>query len=149
MKVVFRILLSLFVLMTGACGQSGEGKNEEQAPAAANDTVHDAGRAGSESFRRGKIAFLKCRSCHTLKAGGTHMVGPNLHGLIGAAAGRKEGYPFSAALSGSNIIWNESSLDSWIKSPGTFAPGNRMVFAGIPREQERRALIEYLTEETR
>lgn len=114
------------------------------APASAADPVGDT----EKLLKRGKIVFLRCRSCHTTNDGGRHLTGPNLNGLLGAKAGVKEGYAFSEALKSSGVVWNEETLDAWLASPGKFVAGNRMVFAGLPRENDRQALIAYLKQET-
>jgi len=120
-----------------------------QSPAAAPGA--DAPPATSAATRpnKGAILYLRCRSCHTLERDGVHLVGPNLNGFMGAAAGSKEGYAFSDALAESGIVWSEETLDRWLENPGTLVPGNRMVFAGLPDEADRLALIAYLTEQTR
>ena len=98
---------------------------------------------------RGKILFLRCRSCHTLEEGGRHMVGPNLHGMFGSEAGKKGGFTYSEALARSGIVWSEETLGEWLEKPNDYLPGNKMAFAGVPKLQDRAALIAYLKEETR
>lgn len=107
------------------------------------------GAPDAEFYRKGKIAFLRCRSCHTLEKDGAHLTGPNLNGFFGASAGSKEGYFFSDALIEKGIIWNEETLDAWIENPSAYIPGNRMVFAGLRKPEDRAALIAYLAEETK
>ncbi len=99
-------------------------------------------------LKRGKIVFLRCRSCHTLKENAPHLTGPNLHDLMGATVGKKEGYKFSDPMAASDLVWNAETLNEWLLSPAGFIPGNRMVFAGLPKEKDRAALIAYLAEET-
>lgn len=94
--------------------------------------------------KQGKVEFLKCRSCHTINEGDIHLTGPNLHGLIGATAGQKEGYVFSDALVSSELVWTEENLDKWIENPSALVEGNKMVFAGVPDGEDRAALIAYL-----
>lgn len=100
-------------------------------------------------LRKGRVVYLRCRSCHTMEQDGPHLTGPNLHGLFGAAAGQKEGYAFSDALVEANIVWDADTLDPWIKQPSAYVEGNRMVFAGLPKAEDREALIAYLREETK
>ncbi len=103
---------------------------------------------GAALLKRGRIVFLRCRSCHTLKEGERHLTGPNLHGLMGAKAAAKEGYAYSEPLSKAGVTWTEENLDAWLTSPGGFVKGNRMVFAGLPKASDRQALILYLAKET-
>jgi len=98
---------------------------------------------------KGAILYLRCRSCHTLERDGVHLIGPNLNGFMGAAAASKDGYAFSEALAESGIVWSEETLDRWLENPSALVPGNRMVFAGLPNEADRLALIAYLAEQTR
>lgn len=116
-----------------------------QAPATDAAPAPDQGAL----LRKGKIVYLRCRSCHTMDEGGLHLTGPNLHGLFGATAGQKEGYAFSDPLANSNIIWEAETLDAWLKQPSAYVEGNRMVFAGLPKTEDREALIVYLREETK
>lgn len=120
-----------------------------EAPSDAQDSVTNVASVDQEALlKKGKIVFLRCRSCHTLEEGGPHLTGPNLHGLFGAAAGEKEGYAFSDTLKESDVVWDADTLDPWIKQPNSFIKGSRMVFAGLPKEEDREALIAYLMQET-
>lgn len=111
-------------------------------PASAAPPMSDKAAAAFE--RKGKIAFLLCRSCHTVDQGGEHLVGPNLHGVFGATAGQKEGYEFSAALQSADIVWNRESMNEWLLNPAQKITGNKMAFVGIPSDEDRAALISYL-----
>jgi cytochrome c len=44
----------------------------------------------------------------------------------------------------SHIVWDEQTLDSWLKNPRAFIPGNRMFFRGVPRQTHLQDLIAYL-----
>lgn len=95
----------------------------------------------------GVQAFAACRACHTLNKGGRNGVGPNLHGLFGRPAASVEGFRYSPALAKSGIRWNDQTLDEYLAAPGRRVPGTRMAI-GVPDQNRRRALIEYLKTET-
>ncbi len=97
---------------------------------------------------KGKLQYLQCRSCHSLEDGDNKQVGPTLHGLFGNTAGQTEGFDFSDVLVESGIVWTPETLDEWLARPGTFLPGNRMVFAGLGDPGDRANLILYLQQTT-
>jgi len=101
------------------------------------------------TMKLGQRVFLMCRSCHSTEKDGRHKVGPNLHGLFGAKAGAKEGFKYSDAVKNSGIVWSEESINEWLVKPKDFLPGNKMAFAGVPKEPDRKALIAYLKETTK
>ena len=103
----------------------------------------------SELAQKGKRVYLRCQACHRVEVDGPHLVGPNLHGLIGATAGVKEGYVFSERLSGSGLVWDEDTLDQWIEAPQSLVPGTKMAFPGLPKKEDRAAVIQYLKEVTK
>lgn len=93
---------------------------------------------------RGRKAFRICAACHTVEKG-VHRTGPSLAKFWGRKAGTIDGFRrYSEALKGSDAIWNEKTLDKWLKNPKTFIPGNRMVFTGMDKEAERADLIAFL-----
>ena len=89
-----------------------------------------------------------CRACHSLDKGGPQMIGPPLHGFFGRAAATVEGFDYSAAMHEVEFVWTPRALDAWLMQPGRFLPGNRMTFAGVPKEQDRNDLIAYLLQTT-
>lgn len=101
-----------------------------------------------ELLKRGKRVFVLCRSCHTLEEDGRNKVGPNLHGMFGSNAGVKEGFRYSDVVKESGIVWSAETLEEWLVKPKDFLPGNKMAFAGVRKESDRKALITYLQAET-
>lgn len=99
-------------------------------------------------YENGRRAFARCRACHTVTQGGPDMTGPNLWGVFGRQAGGRDGYNYSKALQGADFTWDGEQLDRWLANPRTFLPGNKMNFAGVPGDQDRRDLIAWLKVET-
>lgn len=88
--------------------------------------------------------FLRCRSCHSYEAGKKNAVGPNLLNVFGNPAGADTNYAFSKALLESQIIWNEANLDAFLTNPSKTIPGSKMAFVGLKKEEDRKALIEWM-----
>ena len=91
----------------------------------------------------GKKVFKKCKSCHSFTK---NKLGPSLGNIIDQKAGTVEGFKYSKAMAKSDIIWNDCSLDSFLKKPRKYIKGTKMRFSGIKKESHRKALIEYLKE---
>lgn len=100
------------------------------------------------SYEGGRRVFAQCRSCHTINAGGGNRVGPNLHGVFGREVGTAEGFTYSQPVQDADFFWDADHLDHWLANPQTFLPGNRMAFAGVRDETQRRDVIAYLMAET-
>lgn len=112
---------------------------EEQAKIAALPAPYN-----QASYEAGRRAFAQCRSCHVIEAGAPHRVGPNLHGVFGREVGTAEGFTYSQTVQDADFAWDADHLDHWLQNPQTFLPGNRMAFAGVRDETQRRDLIAYL-----
>jgi len=94
---------------------------------------------------RGERVFARCSGCHTAEQGGANQTGPNLWGVMGEqVATGHAGFAFSDALRGKGGTWNWDTMNAWITSPRTFAPGTRMTFGGLANPQERADLLLYL-----
>lgn len=79
----------------------------------------------------GAQLWLQCRACHSLKAGEPDKTGPNLNRVFGArAATQRKDYAYSPALKASGIVWDEATLDAWLRQPAGLVRGNRMAFGG-------------------
>lgn len=96
---------------------------------------------------KGEKLFARCRACHALEAG-QNKVGPSLHGIFGREAGTVEGFNYSNALKSTDIVWSDETMDPWLENPREYIPGNKMVFPGLRKEQDRQDLIAYLKEAT-
>ncbi|SDD57568.1 MULTISPECIES: c-type cytochrome [Kordiimonas] len=98
---------------------------------------------------KGKRLFNRCKACHNLTASDRAKLGPNLDNLFGRTAGTSESFTrYSKALTEAGFVWTEEKLDAWLTSPKTFLPGNKMQFAGLRKEQDRKDLMAYLRDAT-
>ena len=92
----------------------------------------------------GKKLFTKCKACHNVDSD-KHKVGPHLVGIVGRKAGGAAGYTkYSKALKESGIVWDEANLDKWLTNPKGMYPGTKMIYPGLKKAEDRKAIIEYL-----
>jgi cytochrome c len=116
----------------------------------AGQAVADGDPAKGEKLFKG---FLNCSNCHSLEAGETK-VGPTLAGLFGRKAGSVEGFDqYSEAMMNSGVVWDEETLNKFLKNPKEFIPGNSMMMEGyyirpVSSDQHRIDVITYLKEAT-
>lgn len=93
----------------------------------------------------GKMVFNKCLPCHSVGAGATNKVGPELNGLDGRHSGTASGYNYSAANKNSGIVWNKETFAKYIQDPRKVIPGTKMFFPGIKNQKEIDDLWAYLS----
>jgi cytochrome c len=89
-----------------------------------------------------RLLQQRCGSCHSMEAG-QNRIGPSLAGIFGQPAGRVEGARYSAALRGSNLVWDEQTLDRFLANPRETVQGTTMTI-GLANAEERRLVIAYL-----
>lgn len=94
--------------------------------------------------QRGKRLFLQCAACHEAGPSAVTKIGPNLQGVVGRPVAGVAGFNYSASLKAQKFTWDEAHLNQWIQRPTAVAPGTAMAFAGIPDENDRRAIIAFL-----
>jgi cytochrome c len=93
---------------------------------------------------RGERMYRACVACHSLEPN-RNMTGPSLAEIWNRQAGSLASFPrYSPALKSSGIIWNDDTLDEWIKDPQHFIPGNTMTFAGMKDRRQRADLLAFL-----
>jgi cytochrome c len=95
----------------------------------------------------GQRVFAQCRACHTVDNGGRNGVGPNLFGIYGAPAAKREGFRYSAnmqELAQGGLIWTTENLNIYLRNPKDLVPRGSMAFAGVRNDEQRANLIAYL-----
>ncbi len=79
--------------------------------------------SADDDAKRGASLFWHCAACHSVEPD-RHMTGPTLADLWGKKAGANETFlRYSKALADSEVIWNQQTLDAWLKNPQEFIPG--------------------------
>ena len=90
-----------------------------------------------------KIA-AKCKACHDLSKGGPNKIGPNLWDIVGNKQAHLDNFSYSDAVKGLGGQWTYENLDKFLTKPKDYAPGTKMTFPGLPKPEDRAALIAYL-----
>ncbi len=104
------------------------------------------------AFAEGNVAagekqFQRCTVCHS-NADSNHRNGPTLHEVVGRPVATVEGFAYSDAMKAFGLtgaVWDEATLDKFLKNPTEFVKGTRM--SGVPplrRDTERADLIAFL-----
>lgn len=93
---------------------------------------------------RGQRVYGMCAPCHSLERD-RNMTGPSLAGVWNRTAGGLASFRrYSPALKSSRIIWEDRTLDEWLKNPQQFIPENQMTFPGLRNDQQRADLLAFL-----
>ena len=121
----------------------------EEAPA--EEAAADTGGAGSAFAQMvaaadpadGESLWRRCAACHKLEEG-ANGVGPHLYGIVNRDIANVEGFRYSNALQDLDGAWTVDELNAWLEDPRGYAPGNKMSYAGLRKEEDRAALIAYM-----
>ena len=91
----------------------------------------------------------KCSICHTLTPDSARRAGPTLYGVFGRRAGTVDGYTYSAILDGSDIVWDENTINRLFDiGPDHYIPGSKMPMQRINNPQDRADLVDFLRRAT-
>jgi cytochrome c len=114
---------------------------------AAACTLSTASVAADGNPTEGEEIFKACRACHQVGPDAKNALGPVLNGIVGRKAGSVEGFNYSPAnkeAGEKGWVWTEDNLMKYLENPRAAMPNNRMAFAGLKDEQDRRDVIAYL-----
>ena len=91
----------------------------------------------------GAKVFRKCTACHKAEDG-ANATGPFLYGVVDRAIDTADGFQYSGALLQVGDVWTPENLNTFLTKPSAAAPGTTMGFAGLPKAEDRAAVIAYL-----
>ncbi len=103
-----------------------------------------AGAARAQDAALGEKVFLKCKVCHQIGEGAKNAIGPVLNGVVGRKAGTYPDYVYSDANKNSGITWDEATLKEYLKNPRAKVPDTKMIFPGLPKDEDIANVIAYL-----
>ena len=106
--------------------------------------VASIGAAAAQDVAAGEKVFAKCKICHQVGETAKNFVGPVLNGVVGRPAGTYPGYNYSEANKTSGLTWDEPTLKVYLKNPKEKVPGTKMVFPGLPSDDDIANVIAYL-----
>lgn len=116
------------------------------APAGGDNAV--AMIASADPAAGAKVS-AKCKACHDLTQAAKNKVGPALWGIVGRNHAAVEGFAYSDVLKGmAEKPWTFEDLDHFLAKPKEYAPGTKMAFPGLPKAEDRAALLRWLRDQS-
>ena len=98
----------------------------------------------------GAEVFRACVACHTLTPEDGTRAGPTLSGVFGRRVATAEGYTFSQALKGLDIVWDARTISKLFEiGPSRYTPGTKMPEQTINNPDDREALVRFLERATK
>lgn len=97
---------------------------------------------------KGEKVFKKCAACHAVGPDAKNKVGPELNGIVGRSWGVVEGFKYSKGLleMADGKVWDEETLEVYLKKPKDLIPKTKMSFAGLKKDDDRANVIAYLAQ---
>ncbi|MCW1956850.1 MAG: c-type cytochrome [Roseobacter sp.] len=123
-----------------------EAAEVEEAAVEAEAVVQEAA-LDPELVKDGEKVFKKCKACHQVGEGAKNKTGPVLNGVFGAPLGHIEGFKYSktmAEMGESGVVWDEANMAAFLTKPKEFVKKTKMSFAGLKKDSEIAAVVEYL-----
>ena len=102
------------------------------------------GQALAQDVAAGEKAFVVCRACHQIGLTAKNGIGPVLNGVVGRKSGSYPGFIYSVANKGSDITWDEPTLQRYLAAPQSVVKGTKMIFPGINDPKKVNDVIAFL-----
>ena len=119
----------------------------EAAPAVVAEAAPVAAALDMDLVAAGEKAFKKCSACHQVGEGAKNKTGPELNNIYGRTMGGMEGFKYSKGIvemGESGLVWDEATLAEFLAKPKSYIKGTKMSFAGFKKEDDIKAVLEYL-----
>ncbi len=100
-------------------------------------------QAAGDAARGADVFKQNCSMCHSSEPG-QNLVGPSLFSVVGRAAASIADFSYSSAMKSSGITWTADRLMAYLKAPRKYMPGVKMMFPGLPDEQDRENVVAFL-----
>lgn len=149
-----KVTMRAMVLDVTPDQDNGETATEETPvaeEAAAEETAAEevvvAAAFDADLAAEGEKVFKKCKTCHQVGEGAKNRVGPILNGIVDAPAGAVDGFKYSKPMKTAaedGLIWNEAELTAFLANPKKYMKRTKMSFAGLKKDEDLAAVIEYL-----
>ncbi len=119
----------------------------DEATAPADDTAPVAAAFDADLAAEGEKVFKKCKACHKVGEGAKNGVGPMLNDVWERAAGTVDGFKYSKPMMAAGedgLVWNAETLSGYLADPRSYLKGNKMSFAGLKKDADIEAVLEFL-----
>jgi cytochrome c len=143
----------------GEQAQGGQAQGEQaQGEQTAAPAAEGAGQGGGDNAvamiasadpAKGEKIAAKCKACHDLTKGGKNKIGPHLWGVVGREHASVPDFAYSDAMKKfAGKPWTFEDLDKFLTKPKDYAPGTKMSFPGLPKAEDRAALLRWLRDQS-
>ena len=116
-------------------------------PEPVEEVVVEVAAFDAELAKAGEKVFKKCKSCHQIGDGAKNKSGPVLNGIFDNTAGVVDGFKYSKVMRKAGedgLVWSETELVAFLAKPKKYMKGTKMSFAGLKKEKDQLAIVEFL-----
>ncbi|MEC8099928.1 MAG: c-type cytochrome [Pseudomonadota bacterium] len=96
-----------------------------------------------------KFATKNCSACHSFELPIKNKVGPSLATIMNRKVASIENYKYSKALQNIDMNWSYKNLYLFLEKPKSWAPGTKMSYKGISKQDNLINILKYLANVTK